>query len=155
MAGAYLFSGLDHRRADDVRAAVYELTGLQILAGSGEWLWRPVSNRETLQISAFTDVNPRGFGILQRTRSFDAFYDDDTHWEFEALAVDRADRRLGRGRPPSLGNPGRFRNQRERHRAMAPQGGDGRRHEPVDRLPAVLVLVAALEAPARDLRIVA
>ncbi len=83
MAGAYLFSGLDHRRADDVRAAVYELTGLQILAGSGEWLWRPVSNRETLQISAFSDLNPRGFGVLQRTRSFDAFYDDDTHWELK------------------------------------------------------------------------
>ena len=28
---------------------------------------------------------------------------------------------------------------------MAPQGRNGRRHEPVDRLPAVLVLVAALD----------
>jgi periplasmic glucans biosynthesis protein len=83
MAAAYLFSGLDHRGADDVRAAVYESTGLQILTGSGEWLWRPVSNRETLQISAFSDLNPRGFGLLQRTRSFDAFYDDDTHWELK------------------------------------------------------------------------
>jgi glucans biosynthesis protein len=81
MAAAYLFSGLDHRRPDDVRAAVYESTGLQILAGSGEWLWRPVSNRDTLQISAFSDLNPRGFGLLQRSRSFDAFYDDETHWE--------------------------------------------------------------------------
>jgi glucans biosynthesis protein len=81
MAAAYLFSGLDHHLADDVRAAAYESTGLQILSGSGEWLWRPVSNRETLQISAFSDVNPRGFGLLQRSRTFDAFYDDDTHWE--------------------------------------------------------------------------
>ena len=83
MAAAYLFSPLDHRRPDDVRAAAYELTGLQILTGSGEWLWRPVSNRETLQISAFSDVNPRGFGLLQRSRSFDAFYDDETHWELK------------------------------------------------------------------------
>jgi glucans biosynthesis protein len=81
MASAYLFSPLDHRRPDDVRAGAYESTGLQILTGKGEWLWRPVSNRETLQISAFTDVNPRGFGLLQRSRSFDAFYDDETHWE--------------------------------------------------------------------------
>ena len=58
-------------------------TGLQILTGGGEWLWRPVSNRETLQISAFSDLNPRGFGLLQRSRSFDAFYDDDTHWELK------------------------------------------------------------------------
>jgi glucans biosynthesis protein len=83
MAAAYLFSGLDHRLVDDVRAAVYESTGLQILTGSGEWLWRPVSNRETLQISAFSDLNPRGFGLLQRSRSFDAFYDDETHWELK------------------------------------------------------------------------
>jgi periplasmic glucans biosynthesis protein len=83
MAGAYLFSPLDHRGPDDVRAAAYESTGLQILTGAGEWLWRPVSNRETLQISAFTDVNPRGFGLLQRSRSFDAFYDDETHWELK------------------------------------------------------------------------
>ena len=83
MAAAFLFSPLDHRRPDDVRAAAYESTGLQILSGSGEWLWRPVSNRDTLQISAFSDVNPRGFGLLQRTRSFDAFYDDETHWELK------------------------------------------------------------------------
>jgi periplasmic glucans biosynthesis protein len=83
MAAAYLFSPLDHRRPDDVRAAAYESAGLQILTGSGEWLWRPVSNRETLQISAFSDVNPRGFGLLQRSRSFDVFYDDETHWELK------------------------------------------------------------------------
>jgi periplasmic glucans biosynthesis protein len=83
MAAAYLFSPLDHRRPDDARSAVYETTGLQILSGSGEWLWRPVSNRETLQISAFADLNPRGFGMLQRSRTFDAFLDDETHWELK------------------------------------------------------------------------
>jgi glucans biosynthesis protein len=81
MAAAYLFSGLDHRRTNDWRAAVYEATGLQVLSGKGEWLWRPVSNRETLQVSAFADVNPRGFGLLQRSRSFEAFYDDEGRWE--------------------------------------------------------------------------
>jgi glucans biosynthesis protein len=34
-----------------------------------------------LQISAFGDMNPRGFGLLQRTRVLDAFDDDDAHWE--------------------------------------------------------------------------
>ncbi len=81
MAAGYLFSGLDHRRPDDWRAAVYESTGLQMLTGKGEWIWRPVSNPETLQISAFADVNPRGFGLVQRSRTFDAFYDDDGRWE--------------------------------------------------------------------------
>jgi periplasmic glucans biosynthesis protein len=81
MAADYLFSGLDHRRDNDWRAGVSEVTGLQILSGKGEWLWRPVGNRETLQISAFADVNPHGFGLLQRSRSFDAFYDDEGRWE--------------------------------------------------------------------------
>jgi periplasmic glucans biosynthesis protein len=81
MAANYLFSPLDHRRPDDWRAAVYEVTGLQVLSGKEEWLWRPVCNRETLQISAFADTSPRGFGLLQRSRSFDAFYDDEGRWE--------------------------------------------------------------------------
>jgi glucans biosynthesis protein len=81
MAGMYLFGGLDHHRSDDVRQSVYDVTGLQIQNGEGEWIWRPVANRETLQISAFGDHNPRGFGLLQRNRSFDSFGDDDAHWE--------------------------------------------------------------------------
>lgn len=81
MGAGYLFSGLDHRRPDDWRAAVYEVQGLQMLSGSGEWLWRPVVNRETLQISAFADANPRGFGLVQRARAFDDFYDDEGRWE--------------------------------------------------------------------------
>jgi periplasmic glucans biosynthesis protein len=81
MAANYLFSPLDHRRPDDWRAAVYEVTGLQVLSGKGEWLWRPVCDRDTLQISAFADTNPRGFGLMQRSRSFDAFYDDEGRWE--------------------------------------------------------------------------
>jgi periplasmic glucans biosynthesis protein len=81
MAAGYLFSPLDHRMAEDWRAAVYEATGLQILSGKDEWLWRPVANRDTLQISAFADQNPHGFGLLQRSRTFDAFYDDEGRWE--------------------------------------------------------------------------
>jgi glucans biosynthesis protein len=81
MAGMYLLGGLDHRRSDDVRQNVYDVTGLQILTGAGEWIWRPVANRETLQISAFSDQNPRGFGLLQRNRNFESFGDDDAHWE--------------------------------------------------------------------------
>ncbi len=34
MAADYLFSALDHRRPDDWRAAVYEVTGLQMLSGN-------------------------------------------------------------------------------------------------------------------------
>ncbi len=80
MAGTYVFSPLDRRR-DDIRPAVHEIGGLQVLNGNNEWLWRPVTNRETLQVSAFVDTNPRGFGFLQRERSFERFQDDNQHWE--------------------------------------------------------------------------
>ena len=134
MAAAYLFSGLDHRLVDDVRAAVYESTGLQILTGSGEWLWRPVSNRETLQISAFSDVNPRGFGLLQRSRSFDAFYDDETHWELKPSLWIEPIGDWGEGDLRLLEIPAEAGDQRERHRPVAPQGRDGRGDQP-DRSP--------------------
>jgi glucans biosynthesis protein len=81
MTATYVFGALDHRRPDDVRPAVYDVEGLQILTGAGEWLWRPIASRNALQISAFGDLNPRGFGFLQRARALDAFDDDAARWE--------------------------------------------------------------------------
>ena len=81
MAGMFLFGPVQRRGVDDLREGVYDVSGLQILNGNGEWLWRPVSNPQTLQISAFLDANPRGFGLLQRERNFNQLQDDDQHWE--------------------------------------------------------------------------
>lgn len=81
MSASYLFGAVDRRRSEDIRPGVYEANGLQMLNGRGEWLWRPVANRETLQVSSFADANPRGFGFLQRDRNFDHFQDDDQQWE--------------------------------------------------------------------------
>jgi glucans biosynthesis protein len=81
MTGAYLFGPNDQSPTPDVRAAVYEVEGLQMHNGHGEWIWRPVSNPTNLEISAFVDVNPAGFGLLQRERDFNAFQDDQQHFE--------------------------------------------------------------------------
>jgi glucans biosynthesis protein len=82
MAASYLFGGNDRRpNQDDVRPAVYEVSGLQMLNGSDEWLWRPLHNPETLQISAFIDRAPKGFGLLQRDRDFASFHDDEGRLE--------------------------------------------------------------------------
>jgi periplasmic glucans biosynthesis protein len=81
MSATSLFSPLDRRGDDDVRDAAAELTGLQMLTGAGEWVWRPATNRNNLQISEFIDTNPKGFGFLQRNREFDDFYDLTQHWE--------------------------------------------------------------------------
>jgi len=81
IGSTFLFGPNDRRNVDDVRPAVYESGGLQMLNGQGEWLWRPVHNPETLQISAFLDRSPKGFGLLQRERAYEAFQDDEQHFE--------------------------------------------------------------------------
>src|SRR5215218_5532835 len=81
IASTYFYGPNDLLNSDDIRPAVYESSGLQMLNGSGEWLWRPLHNPETLQISAFVDSSPRGFGLLQRERSYETFQDDDQHFE--------------------------------------------------------------------------
>jgi glucans biosynthesis protein len=81
MSATHFTGPIDERRSDDLRPSVSEVSGLQMLTGKGEWLWRPVANRDTLQISTFVDENPRGFGFLQRDRNFDHYQDDDRHFE--------------------------------------------------------------------------
>jgi len=81
MSATHLLGPIDRRKSDDLRPTVSEIGGLQMLTGSGEWLWRPVANRETLQISTFVDDKPRGFGLIQRDRDFENYQDDDQHWE--------------------------------------------------------------------------
>ena len=70
MTSTYLFGANDRRSVDDVRPAVYESCGLQIHNGNDEWIWRPLPNPETLQISAFVDPAPKGFGLIQRDRDY-------------------------------------------------------------------------------------
>jgi glucans biosynthesis protein len=81
MSATCLFGPLDRRGADDVRTAAAEVSGLQMLTGAGEWVYRPVSNRNALQISEFVDQNPKGFGFLQRKRDFNQFFDEAQRWE--------------------------------------------------------------------------
>lgn len=81
MQASALFGPLDRRGVDDARAAAFSADGLQIRNGAGEAIWRPVRNPDTLQVSSFMDENPKGFGLTQRARAYDAFADDVQHWE--------------------------------------------------------------------------
>jgi len=63
------------RREGDFRPEVHDSDGLLMATGAGEHLWRPLSNPAQLGISAFGDVNPRGFGLLQRDRAFGHYED--------------------------------------------------------------------------------
>jgi glucans biosynthesis protein len=81
MTSMFVFGPNDRLGVDDFRPAVHDSDGLAIWNGRGEWLWRPLTSPETLQISEFIDDNPRGFGLLQRQRNFANYQDLEAQYE--------------------------------------------------------------------------
>jgi glucans biosynthesis protein len=77
----FFFGPNDRGGIDDFRPAVHDSDGLAIRNGRGEEIWRPLANPADLQISTFEDTNPRGFGLLQRTRDFRAYEDLESRFE--------------------------------------------------------------------------
>ena len=71
----------DHRVDDDFRAELHDSDGLLIHTGAGEWIWRPLSNPAEPAISTFVDNNMRGFGLVQRDRTFDHYQDLELAYE--------------------------------------------------------------------------
>ncbi|MEX0350292.1 MAG: glucan biosynthesis protein [Paracoccaceae bacterium] len=80
LTSMFLFDQTNHTRFDDFRPAVHDSDGLMIENGAGEVIWRPLANPTRLQISSFVDRNPRGFGLMQRSRSFSDFADLEAHY---------------------------------------------------------------------------
>ncbi|MFQ6549830.1 glucan biosynthesis protein [Aestuariibius sp. 2305UL40-4] len=75
LTSMFLFDETMRDRFSDFRPAVHDNDGLLIANGAGEVIWRPLANPRNLQISAFADTNPRGFGLMQRSRRFSDFAD--------------------------------------------------------------------------------
>jgi len=71
----------DRRMAGDWRPEIHDSDGLAMHTGSGEWIWRPLTNPSTLTTNAFEDRSPKGFGLLQRDRNFDHYQDDGVFYE--------------------------------------------------------------------------
>ncbi|HET9599468.1 MAG TPA: glucan biosynthesis protein G [Anaeromyxobacteraceae bacterium] len=77
----FFFGPNDRSGVDDFRPQVHDSDGLLVVNGRGERLWRPLSNPAKLQISAFSDRSPRGFGLVQRDRNPADFQDLESHFE--------------------------------------------------------------------------
>ncbi len=75
LTSMFMHGPADPSDTPDYRPAVHDSHGLAIERGNGEHVWRPLMNPKTLQVSAFIDENPRGFGLIQRDREF-ADYED-------------------------------------------------------------------------------
>jgi len=68
---------------EDYRPEVHDSDSLVMLTGRwGEWLVRPLSHPSTgVRTTRFFDLNPKGFGLIQRDRDFQNYLDLEVHHE--------------------------------------------------------------------------
>jgi len=81
LTSMFLFDETNRGRLDDYRPEVHDSDGLEIAAASGEHIFRPLANPIKLQVSSFTTQQPRGFGLVQRSRQQRDFQDFDAQYE--------------------------------------------------------------------------
>jgi glucans biosynthesis protein len=65
----------------DYRSGVHDSDGLAMWTGDGKRLWRPLANPRALRLSQYPDANPRGFGLMQRKRDFEAYGDLEARYD--------------------------------------------------------------------------
>ena len=81
LTSMFWYSETEREQAVDWRPEIHDTDGLAIWTGSGERLWRPLNNPPRVMTSSFLDSDPRGFGLLQRDRSFENYQDDGVFYE--------------------------------------------------------------------------
>ncbi|KQT82493.1 glucan biosynthesis protein [Aurantimonas sp. Leaf443] len=84
LTSMFWYSETDKERRSDWRPEVHDSDGLALWTGTGERLWRPLNNPPSVMTSTFADMNPKGYGLLQRDRSFDHYQDDGVFYEKRA-----------------------------------------------------------------------
>lgn len=75
LTSMYWYSEKSKATAIDWRPEIHDSDGLAMWTGTGERIWRPLNNPPRIITSAFSDENPKGFGLLQRDRNFDHYLD--------------------------------------------------------------------------------
>ena len=81
LTSMFLFDETNRGRLDDYRPEVHDSDGLQIASASGEQIFRQLANPIKLQVSTFTTQQPKGFGLVQRSRQQSDFQDFDAQYE--------------------------------------------------------------------------
>jgi glucans biosynthesis protein len=97
LTSMFFFGPKSRARIDDYRDAVHDSSGLQMVTGAGERIWRPLDNPLTLQFSAFSDHDPQGFGLTQRERAFTHYEDSEARYERRPSAWVAPSNAWGRG----------------------------------------------------------
>jgi glucans biosynthesis protein len=80
------FSGENQPQPGDFRPEVHDSDGLMVETGTGEWLWRPLSNPKRALTTSFAMPSLKGFGLMQRDRSYTSYEDDEARYELRPSA---------------------------------------------------------------------
>ena len=83
LTSMFWFGKNSERKPDDYRAEVHDSDGLLIRMANGETLWRPLDNPAVMRHQIFNAPNIRGFGLMQRERSFAAYQDSFNAYQLE------------------------------------------------------------------------
>ena len=76
LTGMFYFDAVNRGRVDDYRRAAHDSDGLLMATGAGRRLWRPLPNHDPrLEVRAFVDRDPKGFGLIQRARAYADYAD--------------------------------------------------------------------------------
>jgi len=75
LTSMYWYSETERWDGKDWRPEVHDSDGLLMHTGAGQWIWRPLANPRRVSESSFMDVNPRGFGLMQRDRDHGSYID--------------------------------------------------------------------------------
>ena len=75
LTSMFWFGKNSERKFDDYRPEVHDSDGLLMRMDSGEMLWRPLNNAAVMRHQRFETKGIRGFGLLQRERSFASYQD--------------------------------------------------------------------------------
>jgi glucans biosynthesis protein len=81
LTSMYLFGEDAPNRFGDFRPEVHDSDGVSLWGSSGEWLFRPLRNPKRTVTSSFRLDSPRGFGLVQRDRTFDHYQDLEARYQ--------------------------------------------------------------------------
>jgi glucans biosynthesis protein len=65
----------------DYRTGVHDSDGLAVWTGDGRRMWRPLAEPKGIRLSQIPDTDPRGFGLMQRQRQFEAYGDLEARYD--------------------------------------------------------------------------
>jgi glucans biosynthesis protein len=80
------YSGENQPQPGDFRPEVHDSDGLMVETGTGEWLWRPLSNPKGVFTTSFAMPSLKGFGLMQRDRAYTSYEDDEARYELRPSA---------------------------------------------------------------------